>query len=96
MSFRFKLIPKFPPVVWLDARTSTTVETLAESTPSKRTDYWQPVCGLPLSTYFSGVKVRWLLDHVPAVAAAMKNDTLMFGTVDSWLIYVSLTFKYSQ
>ncbi|TPX30068.1 glycerol kinase [Synchytrium microbalum] len=74
-------------IVWLDARTAPTVEALAEATPNGKTDYWQPICGLPLSTYFSGVKLRWLLDHVPLVESAMKNETLMFGTVDSWLIY---------
>ncbi|TPX43717.1 glycerol kinase [Synchytrium endobioticum] len=74
-------------IVWLDARTSDTVKHLADATPPKRKDYWQPICGLPLSTYFSGVKLRWLLDHVPVVDRAMKDEKLMFGTIDSWLIY---------
>ncbi|KAG5460558.1 MAG: hypothetical protein BJ554DRAFT_7379 [Olpidium bornovanus] len=44
-------------------------------------------CGLPITTYFSGVKLRWLLDNVPKVAEAAKMGNLRFGTVDSWLIY---------
>lgn len=43
--------------------------------------------GLPLSTYFAGVKLRWLLDNVKEVQDAHKNKTLAFGTVDSWLLY---------
>ena len=40
-----------------------------------------------MSTYFSAYKLVWLLENVPAVAAAAKAGTAMFGTVDSWLIY---------
>ncbi len=45
------------------------------------------LCGLPLSTYPSSVKLRWLLDNVDAVRAAADAGRLAFGTVDSWLIY---------
>lgn len=45
--------------------------------------------GLPLSTYFSAIKLRWMLDHHQAVHDAHEKDDLMFGTVDTWLIYVS-------
>lgn len=47
----------------------------------------QPLCGLPLSPYFSALKLRWLLDNVPKVKTALSQDRLMFGTVDSWLIW---------
>lgn len=46
-----------------------------------------PVTGLPVSTYFSAYKLKWLLDNAPAVAAAAAQGRCMFGTVDSWLIY---------
>ncbi len=46
--------------------------------------------GLPLSTYFSAIKLRWMLDHIPEVAQAHEADELHFGTVESWLIYVGL------
>lgn len=45
------------------------------------------VTGLPISTYFSAYKLKWLMDHVPAVAAAAAAGRAAFGTVDSWLIY---------
>ena len=47
----------------------------------------QPLCGLPLSPYFSALKLRWLLDNQPKVKAALNQDKLMFGTVDTWLIW---------
>lgn len=47
----------------------------------------QPLCGLPLSPYFSALKLRWLLDNQPKVKAALAQDKLMFGTVDTWLIW---------
>ena len=43
--------------------------------------------GLPLATYFSGPKIRWLLDNVPGLQARAEAGDLLFGTVDSWLIW---------
>lgn len=47
--------------------------------------------GLPISTYFSAVKLRWLLDNVAEVRQAVLSGRAMFGTVDSWIIWVSVT-----
>lgn len=47
------------------------------------------VTGLPLSTYFSAVKLRWMVDHHEEVKKAYDEDRLAVGTVDSWLCYVS-------
>lgn len=44
--------------------------------------------GLPISTYFSAVKLRWLMDNVDEVRDAVVSHRAMFGTVDSWLIWV--------
>lgn len=44
--------------------------------------------GLPLSTYFSAIKLRWMIDHYPDVAKAHDTDDLLFGTVESWVAYV--------
>ncbi|KAJ1340479.1 glycerol kinase [Batrachochytrium salamandrivorans] len=70
---------------WIHAL--ATVENLTASTPTKTRSHFQAVCGLPLSTYFSAVKLRWLLDNIEAVQRADAEDRLMFGTIDSWLIY---------
>lgn len=43
--------------------------------------------GLPLSTYFSAIKLRWMLDHKEAVKKAHDAGDLMFGTVESWIVY---------
>nr|CAD7259530.1 unnamed protein product [Timema shepardi] len=73
--------------VWQDMRTSSTVDLLLESVPNKNQNYLKPLCGLPLSPYFSALKIRWLMDHVPEVQEAINRRHCMFGTVDSWLIW---------
>lgn len=45
------------------------------------------VTGIPLSTYFSAIKLRWMIDHHKEVHDAHESDDLMFGTVDTWLVY---------
>ncbi|KAJ3345781.1 hypothetical protein HDU83_003735 [Entophlyctis luteolus] len=64
------------------SRSSWTVRRLKANTT-----LWLNVCGLPISTYFSGVKLRWLIDNDENVKKAHDDGRLMFGTVDSWLIY---------
>jgi glycerol kinase len=51
--------------------------------------------GLPLSTYFSAVKLRWMIDNYPDVAKAHNSDDLLFGTVESWVAYVCLVIFIS-
>lgn len=70
-------------IIWLDNRTTTTVDDLIESIPnnSKNINYLKPLCGLPLSPYFSALKLRWLRDNVPAVKKAMDHGDAMFGTI---------------
>lgn len=50
-------------------------------------NFLQRECGLPLSTYFSGTKLRWMIENVDRVKQAMHNKRCMFGTVDTWLIW---------
>ncbi|GKT57822.1 glycerol kinase [Colletotrichum tofieldiae] len=71
-------------LVWPDTRTTPIVRDLRARPGADRL---QDLCGLPLSTYPSSVKLRWLLDNVPAVREAYDGGYLAFGTVDSWLIY---------
>ncbi|XP_072049749.1 glycerol kinase-like [Amphiura filiformis] len=79
--------PLHPAVVWLDTRTGATVDKLVNKTPGKNKDHLQPLCGLPLSTYFSAVKLRWLMDNVKEVKEAVDKKKCAFGTVDSWLMW---------
>lgn len=79
--------PMHNAIVWFDARTSSTVDLLEQKLPNKNKNHYQNRCGLPLSTYFSGVKLRWLKDNVDKVTKGMADGTCLFGTVDSWLLY---------
>ncbi|XP_071957327.1 glycerol kinase-like isoform X2 [Antedon mediterranea] len=79
--------PLHPAIVWLDNRTASTVDKLINKTPNKNKEFLKPKCGLPLSTYFSAVKVRWLMDNIPPVQDAVKNGSCLFGTIDSWLLW---------
>lgn len=68
-------------------RTAGTVDAiLAKGKRNK--NFLKSQCGLPLSTYFSAVKLKWLMDNVPEVNVAIKQNRCMFGTIDSWLIWV--------
>ena len=71
-------------VVWPDTRTTNLVRELKTRDGA---DELQQLCGLPLSTYPSSVKLLWLLENVDAVKKAYDESRLVFGTVDSWLIY---------
>jgi glycerol kinase len=76
--------PLAPAIVWQDTRTDALVSELGGDVGPDR---FRGRCGLPLATYFSGPKVRWLLDHDPAVQAATRSGEAAFGTIDSWLLW---------
>ncbi|KAM7155982.1 glycerol kinase-like isoform 1-T1 [Molossus nigricans] len=78
--------PLYNAVVWLDLRTQSTVENLSKRIPDNN-NFVKSKTGLPLSTYFSAVKVRWLLDNVREVQTAVEEGRALFGTIDSWLIW---------
>uniref|UniRef100_A0A8C0FI99 glycerol kinase n=1 Tax=Bubo bubo TaxID=30461 RepID=A0A8C0FI99_BUBBB len=82
--------PLYNAIVWLDLRTQSTVERLLKRIPGKNKSFFKFRTGLPLSTYFSAVKLRWLLDNVEEIRQAVDDGRAMFGTIDSWLIW-SLT-----
>lgn len=75
-------------VVWLDTRTSAIVQTVAGELGG--VDALRTRCGLPIATYFSAVKLRWLYENVESVRVAFDNGTCLVGTVDSWIIWVRL------
>ncbi|MFZ0014022.1 MAG: FGGY family carbohydrate kinase, partial [Acidimicrobiia bacterium] len=70
-------------IVWQDTRTAEICEELAAG---EGMDRYRAKTGLPLATYFSGPKVRWLLETEGAVERAKRGE-LAFGTVDSWLAW---------
>ncbi|CAG5934311.1 unnamed protein product [Menidia menidia] len=79
--------PLYNAIVWLDLRTQSTVERLISKTPGRNKNHLKHKTGLPISTYFSAVKLRWLMDNVDEVHEAVVSHRAMFGTVDSWLIW---------
>ncbi|KPA86323.1 putative mitochondrial glycerol kinase, glycosomal [Leptomonas pyrrhocoris] len=73
--------------VWSDARTHEVCNRIAKEVGGGNNNFAAEITGLPVSTYFSAFKYRWMLENVPAVAEARKNGTLMFGTIECWLMY---------
>lgn len=74
--------------VWMDNRTTVTMDQLLSKKEDKSVDQLRSLCGLPLSPYFSALKYRWLVDTVPEVTQAIRQNRCLFGTVDTWLIWV--------
>ncbi|MEX1280111.1 MAG: glycerol kinase GlpK [Acidimicrobiia bacterium] len=71
-------------IVWQDTRTDALCRELGGEVGADR---FKTETGLPLATYFSGPKVRWLLDHDEVVARKAAAGTLAVGTIDSWLVW---------
>jgi glycerol kinase len=77
-------LPLYNAIVWQDTRTAALVAELAgEEGPDRLRD----AVGLPLSTYFSGPKISWILDHVEGARERAENGGLAFGNIDSWLLW---------
>jgi glycerol kinase len=68
-------------IVWQDTRTADLCAALARDGGPDRL---RAKTGLPLSTYFSGPKIRWMLDNVPGAARRAAAGELLFGTIDTW------------
>jgi len=71
-------------LVWMDTRTADLVGALAADGGQDRL---RGKTGLPLATYFSGLKLRWLLDSVPGAQARAEAGELLFGNIDTWLAW---------
>ncbi|EFJ14127.1 hypothetical protein SELMODRAFT_121015 [Selaginella moellendorffii] len=78
--------PLYNAIVWMDGRTSSICKRLEENL-SGGSKHFVESCGLPISTYFSALKLLWLLETVPEVKSAVLAGDALFGTVDSWLIW---------
>ena len=76
--------PYYNAIVWQDTRTDKICAALAKEGGQDR---FRAHVGLPLATYFSGPKIRWILDNVPGVAEAAERGDAIFGNMDTWLIW---------
>ena len=89
-------------IVWDDTRTATVAETImfensptGDAWPDRRQDAKDALrskTGLPIASYFSGTKVRWLIDNIPQLQRDLTSETerphVRFGTIDTWLAYM--------
>lgn len=71
-------------IVWQDTRTDSICAELAKEGGQDR---FRAQTGLPIATYFSGPKIKWMLDHHPGARARARNGELLFGNIDTWLIW---------
>ncbi len=71
-------------IVWQDTRTSDYVSELARQGGQDR---FRAKTGLPLSTYFSSLKIRWILDHVSGSREQAEAGDLLFGNIDTFLVW---------
>ena len=76
--------PVYNAIVWQDLRTDQICRTISKKEDAQAITR---KTGLPIATYFSGPKIRWILDNVEGAEAKAKSGELAFGTVDSWLIW---------
>lgn len=76
--------PIYNAIVWQCRRTAPICDELYEAGLS---DYIKANTGLIIDAYFSGTKVKWILDHVEGARELAERGDLLFGTVDSWLLY---------
>lgn len=76
--------PVYNAIVWQDTRTQSIVDELAADGGVER---FKDKVGLPLATYFSGTKIKWILDHVEGARERAEAGDLLFGNTDSWVTW---------
>lgn len=76
--------PIYNAIVWQDTRTDVICNQLAEAGGQDRL---RDKTGLPLATYFSGPKIKWILDNLPGARERAEQGELLFGNMDTWLIW---------
>lgn len=83
-------------LVWMDTRTDALVSKFARSADQPinqsinqaiNKDRFRAQTGLPLTTYFSALKLRWLFDHLPGSQERAEQGEVLFGTMDAWLVW---------
>jgi glycerol kinase len=76
--------PYYNAIVWQDVRTHQICQSLARGGDM---GCFRQKVGLPLATYFSGPKIKWILDNVKGVREAAEKGEAIFGTIDTWIIW---------
>ncbi len=76
--------PYFNAIVWQCTRTHDICDKLIKD---EGQDRFKQKTGLPVATYFSGPKIKWLMDNIPAVKKGVNKGNVLFGTMDTWIIW---------
>ncbi|AEG43328.1 glycerol kinase GlpK [Isoptericola variabilis] len=76
--------PVYNAIVWQDTRTQAIVDELGGDVGA---DKYKSIVGLPLATYFSGPKIKWILDNVDGAREAAERGDLLFGNTDTWVLW---------
>jgi glycerol kinase len=76
--------PIYNAIVWQDTRTDAICRKLGKEGGQDR---FRRKTGLPLATYFSGPKIKWILDGIPGARARARKGDLLFGNIDTWIIW---------
>jgi glycerol kinase len=76
--------PFYHAIVWQDTRTKEICDRLAQQGGQDR---FREKTGLPLATYFSGPKIKWILDNIDGVRGAANSGRAVFGNIDTWVIW---------
>ena len=76
--------PVFNAIVWQDRRTASFCDDLIKN---NKTELIQNKTGLVVDAYFSGTKIKWILDSDPKIRSQANDGELLFGTIDTWLIW---------
>ncbi|MGG4496955.1 glycerol kinase GlpK [Brevibacillus reuszeri] len=77
-------VPIYNAIVWQSRQTSKICDDLKQE---GKNDWVRAKTGLLIDAYFSGTKVKWILDHVPGARERAERGELLFGTIDTWLIW---------
>lgn len=76
--------PYYNAIVWQDTRTDGIINELARNGGQDR---FRKSTGLPLATYFSGPKIRWILENVPGLREEAEKGEAIFGNIDTWILW---------
>lgn len=79
--------PLFNAISWCDTRTSKILNEIILKKARNKIDYLRGATGLPLSTCFSALKIKWLIDSVKPVREAIEDYRCFFGTLDTWILW---------
>ena len=82
--------PLYNAIVWQDKRTSDICDSMKEDGLE---DYVKKNTGLVIDSYFSATKIKWIIENVQGVKSKIEKNKVLFGTIDSWLIYNLTSFK---